>query len=169
MKGKKKILKEKYGELVNSFIEFFVAQQETSEAFYKSMWESIQSDIFFPTDASKVFAFYYVIIDRRVPYFKLEQGYRMSNETYNKLRKKYTTLLKRVRYISNAEFEQKTERASLLLNELGVTMPDVEVNLETVEEYEQKLMAMVEILNAAKRPEIPLDALIKHTLERLPD
>ena len=165
----KEILKNKYGDIVNSFIEFFVAQQETSKAFYENIWESIQNNVFFPTEASKVFAFYYVIIDRRVPYFELEQGYKMSNEAYKKLRKKYATTLKKVRYIYNAEFDQRTERASLLLNELGITMPNLEANYEIVEEYEQKLITMAEIISVAKLSEFSFESVIKHTLAKVSD
>lgn len=165
--GQKKVLKEKYGDIVNSFIEFFVSQKDSTEIFYANMWQAIQSDTFFPTDASKVFAFYYVVIDSRVPYFELDQGYGMSNESYRKLRKKHAALLKKVRYILNTEFEQKTEHASLLLQELGVAMPSEEDNVETVNEYEEKLMVMVEIINETKKPEVPLAAILKHMRDRL--
>ena len=84
--GQKKVLKEKYGDIVNSFIEFFVSQKDSVENFYANMWKAIQNDTFFPTEASKVFAFYYVVIDSRVPYFELDQGYGMSNDAYRKLR-----------------------------------------------------------------------------------
>lgn len=165
--GQKKVLKEKYGDIVNSFIEFFVGQKDSTENFYTNMWQSIQNDTFFPTEASKVFAFYYVVIDSRVPYFELDQGYGMSNESYRKLRKKHAALLKKVRYILNTEFEQKTEQASLLLQELGITMPSEEDNVETVNEYEEKLMVMVEIINETKKPEVPLTAILKHMRDRL--
>lgn len=165
--GQKKMLKEKYGDIVNSFIEFFVSQKDSIEKFYANMWKSIQNDTFFPTEASKVFAFYYVVIDSRVPYFELDQGYGMSNESYRKLRKKHATLLKKVRYILNAEFEQKTEQASILLQELGVAMPSEEDNVEIVNKYEEKLAVMVEILNKTKKPEVPLPAILKHMHEIL--
>lgn len=165
--GQKKVLKEKYGDIVNSFIEFFVSQKDSTENFYANIWSSIQNDTFFPTEASKVFAFYYVVIDRRVPYFELDQGYRMSNESYRKLRKKHATLLKKVRYILNTEFEQKTEQASILLQELGIAMPSEEDNVEIVNAYEEKLMVMVEILNETKKPEVSLSTILKHMHDRL--
>ena len=165
----KKALQEKYGDIVDSFIAFFTAQKYTVEVFYKNMWESIQNDAFFPDDAAKIFACYYVIIDKRVPYFALDQGYEMSNESYRGLRKKHSALLKKIRYILNVELDQKTERASLLLKEIGIAMPDGEAGVEIVNEYEKKLIAMVEILNVLNQQGASLDAFMKQMQGRLPD
>lgn len=160
-------LKEKYGEFVNSSIEFLIAKNDPANIFYQNLWETIQNKIFFPTDAAKVFAFYYVVIDRRVPYFELGQGYLMSNEAYRKLRRKHASLLKKIRYILNAELDQKTERASFLLNELGIAIPDEEVGVEIVNEYEKFLMVMVEILNTTTRPDLPFEAIIRNMRDKL--
>lgn len=165
----KKALKEQYGDIVNSFIEFFTNQKGSSDAFYNSLWDAIQNDIFFPTEASKVFAFYYIVIDRRVPYFELGQGYGMSNESYRKLRKKHASLLKKIRYILNAEVAQKTERASLLLQELGIALPGNEDGIEVINEYEQKLMVMVEVLNETKKPDLAISAMFEHIRDSLPE
>lgn len=145
----KKSLKDTYGDFVDSFIEFFTKRKGTKDAFYHDLWEAICNDIFFPSEASKIFAFYYIIIDSRVPYFELKQGYEMSNESYRRLRLKHATTLKRVRYILNADFNQKTERASLLLDELGAEMPREDTTVDAVLEYEKKLAILAEILNVA--------------------
>ena len=52
--SQKKELKENYGDIVNSFIEFFVNQKDPAVSFYKKLWDAIQNDTFFPSDASKV-------------------------------------------------------------------------------------------------------------------
>lgn len=147
--AQKKTLKDTYGDFVDSFIEFFTKRKGMKEDFYHDLWEAICNDTFFPSEASKIFAFYYIIIDSRVPYFELKQGYEMSNESYRKLRLKHATTLKRVRYILNADFNQKTERASLLLDELGAEMPREDTTVDAVLEYEKKLAILAEILNVA--------------------
>lgn len=144
--AQKKTLKDQYGDIVNSFIEFFVQQRYSNDEFYKKMWETLQNDIFFPDKAAKVFAFYYVLIDRRVPYFELAQGYLMSNESFRNLRKKHSDILRKIRYILSTEMQQKTERSSLLLKEIGIDIPDSDAPLEIVNEFEKKLIIMVEIL-----------------------
>lgn len=165
--SQKKELKENYGDIVNSFIEFFVNQKDPAVSFYKKLWDAIQNDTFFPSDASKVFAFYYVVIDARVPYFELGQGYRMSNEEYRQSRQKNAAQLKKIRYILNTDFSQKTEQASLLLQELGISMPVDEESVELVEDYERKLMIMVEIIVKAKKSDFPASALLKQIQDRL--
>ena len=62
---------------------------------------------------------------------------------------KHATTLKRVRYILNTDFNQKTERASLLLDELGAEMPREDTTVDAVLEYEKKLAIIAEILNVA--------------------
>lgn len=145
--AQKKALKDTYGDFVDSFIEFFTKRKGPKEAFYHDLWEAICNESFFSSEASKIFAFYYVVIDSRVPYFELEQGYEMSDESYRKLRLKHAATLKRVRYILNADFNQKTELASLLLSELGTEMPKEDTTVDAVLEYEKKLAILVEVLN----------------------
>lgn len=142
----KTALKEQYGNLVNSFIAFFVQQKYSCEDFYNYMWNTLQDNVFFPDKAAKVFAFYYVLIDRRVPYFELSQGYLMTNESFKLLYRKSANELHKVRYILSTEMKQKTERASLVLKELGIDIPDSAAPVEVVTEYEKKVMIMVEVL-----------------------
>lgn len=143
-----KSLTDQYGDIVNSFISFFINQSTSTDFFYQSLWKAIQNNMFFPDEASKAFAFYFVLIDRRVPYFILPRGYEMSNESYRSLRKKHSIVLKKIRYIMSTEFDQKTERASLVLQELGISIPDSESSVEVVNDYERKLIILVEALNS---------------------
>ena len=148
----KATLKEQYGNLVNSFIEFFVQQKYSCDVFYSHMWNTLQDDMFFPDKAAKVFAFYYVLIDRRVPYFELSQGYLMTNKSFKQLYRKNAEELRKVRYILSTEMKQKTERASLLLKELGIDIPDSAAPVEVVNEYEKKVIIMTEIIDNKKPP-----------------
>ena len=139
-------LKEHYGQIVNSFIDFHTDQQYDTDKFYQNMWETIQNDVFFPNKAAKVFAFYYIMIDRRIPYFELQQGYQMTNSAFRELRKKHYEVLQKIRYISAIKIRQKTERASLILNELGIAIPQNDSPVETINAYEKQLIIMVEAL-----------------------
>ncbi len=152
-------LEEQYGKLVNSFIAFYISQHYNTELFYEKMWETIQSNLFFPNDAAKVFAFYYIMIDKRIPYFELIDGYQMSNEAYQSLRRKHSEELRKIRYINNIQFNQKTEHASLILNEIGIRMPESDASVELISSYEEKLIILVEALNAARATAKSLDRL----------
>ncbi|MBP3637095.1 MAG: hypothetical protein J6K13_06030 [Clostridia bacterium] len=153
-------LEKQYGNVVNSFIEFFTKQNELTETFYGQMWSTIQNDVFFPDVSAKIFAYYYIAIDKRIPYFKLSSGYPMTNESYRKLRNKYASTLRKVKYILYAEVEQKTERASLLLEEMGIPMPEIGAEIGVVDHYEKQLMILVEIIDNARHARIPIDRII---------
>lgn len=159
-------LREQYGDLVNSFIDFFLQQKYSCEDFYKYMWSSLQNETFFPDEAAKIFAFYYVLIDRRMPYFELVQGYMMTNESFELLFKKHANTLRKIRHITSTEMKQKTERASLVLKELGIDIPDSTATVEQVNEYERQLIIMVELLKKDKNTVTPS---IEEILSRLQD
>lgn len=158
-------LKEHYGQIVNSFIDFHTNQQYDTEEFYQNMWATIQNEVFFPTEAGKVFSFYYVLIDKRIPYFELQQGYQMSNSAFRELRKKHWEVLQKVRYILAVRTRQKTERASLLLNEIGIKTPESDASVEVINAYEKQLIVMVEIIQTldAKR------SFFDHLLSKMDD
>lgn len=156
-----KSLQERYGQIVNTFIDYMTNQLYDVETFYRNIWETIQNDIFFPTMAAKVFAFYFILIDKRIPYFELQQGYQMSNSSFKELRKKYFEILQKIRFISTLKIRQKTERASLLLNELGITIPESDAPVEIINAYEQKLIIMVEAIQYAAEKRDNLDRILR--------
>ena len=61
-----------------------------------------------------------------------------------------------------ADFSQRTERASTLLNELGIVKPSIDANQEEVNKYERALMIMVEIL--PEKEESTLMELLKQRI-----
>ena len=67
-------LEEQYGDIVNSIIKTFGQQNSEEIVFYRSLWSIINSPLLFDTEAKKVFAFYFVLIDKRIPYFKIDDG-----------------------------------------------------------------------------------------------
>lgn len=142
----KESLKENYGNIVNSIIEFHTRQQYSTELFYQNMWLTINNSVFFPTEAGRVFAFFYTLIDKRIPYYELQEGYQMSNDAFSALRKKHWEVLQKVRYILSISLSQKTERASLLLNELGIEIPRSDAPVESINAYEKQLIILVEAI-----------------------
>lgn len=144
---KKDSLESQYGDIVNSLIKSFIGQASSEDEFYELLWQSFQSAIF-DTEAKRVFALYYTLIDRRIPFFKLDETcyYSMSNDRYRELRQKTTVDHQRIRFLLTTDVDQRTERASLLLSEFGIRPPETTLSPET-EQYEQNLMRMVYILN----------------------
>lgn len=163
-KSQQEILKEKYGAILNSILEACLKENLDEKEFYKKLWRSITESYFFENDAAKVFALYYTIIDKRIPYFQLDDKckYSLSNEKYKKLRDRYKMEISKTRFILLADFSQRTERASTLLNELGIVKPGIDANQEEVNKYERALMIMVEII--PEKEESTLMELLKQRI-----
>ena len=143
----KEKLREQYGDLVDSIIKTLCLQNAEESFFYHTMWSIINDSIIFDTEAKKVFALYYVLIDKRIPYFRIEDNllYSMSNDRFSALQKETIHERQRIRFLLKAEMSQKTERAAVLLHELGIVIPNSDNNAN-VDEYEKRLMQMVYIL-----------------------
>lgn len=161
-KNEKEELKENYGEIVNTLLSAYISKNCKEEEFYADIWKIIIESLIFKDEKSKVFALYYIIIDARIPYFTLgySNRYSLSNEKYRELRTKYTTEIQRMRFILRTNFNQKTEKASSLLAELGITVPLEEASVEEIEDYERKVMQMVEILPEKKLSLDMIDDLV---------
>lgn len=140
-------LEEQYGDIVNSIIKTFGQQNSEEKVFYHSLWSIINESLLFDTDAKKIFALYFVLIDKRIPYFKIDDAllYSMSNEHFSELIQKTAREGQKIRFILKADISQKTERAAILLNEFGITIPTCD-DQKIIEEYEKRLMQMIYIL-----------------------
>ena len=140
-------LEEQYGDVVNSIIKTFGQQNTEEKVFYHSIWSIINESFLFDTDGKKIFALFYVLVDKRIPYFKIDASllYSMSNEHFSELQQKTAREGQKIRFILKSDISQKTERAAILLNEFGITIPTSD-SQEAIEEYEKHLMQMVYIL-----------------------
>lgn len=87
--------------------------------FYRLLWNNIVSSNIFVSDTEQAFALYYMVIDRRLPYFYLDHGVTMENEEFKKYMKQNEYAIRRIRFILYNEFSQKTEESSLLIKELN--------------------------------------------------
>ena len=58
------------------------------------------------------------LADPRVPYFKLDEGLRMASDDWSALVRELSEERLRVRFILYAPYQQRNERADLLLKEL---------------------------------------------------
>lgn len=142
------ILKSKYGDLVNSILDTYIKENYEDKEFYNIIWNVIWESTIFDSMKKKVFAFYYIVIDVRIPYFKLDvtEKYLMSDGQYRELRKRYLKEAQKINFIQKSYFNQKTERASTLLAQFGISVPAETAPLEEIEDYEKKLIQMVEII-----------------------
>lgn len=104
-------------------VEVLAENRPTEEVFYHSLWEKINDTILFPDIESQVTFLTSLWTDTRIPYYQLEDGCSMSNDEYQTIMLELRPLLKKANFIIDATFQQRTQRASLLLN-LADTIED---------------------------------------------
>ena len=145
-------LQEQYGEYVDSMLAMFIKQNLEEEEFYLKLWQAITSSVIFDSDAKKIFAFYYVLIDGRVPYFHLDPAslYSISNERYKTIRQNNISAVQKIGFILKADFNQKTEQASALLAEFGISVPDENEDSILIDNYERMIVQMIQVLENNK-------------------
>lgn len=147
-RNKENLLRNQLGDLVNSLIELYIKRNVEENEFYISLWNNIMTSGLFPQEEEKIFALYYVIIDKRTPYFHLDPAslYSLSNERFQQITNENITSIQKIRFILKASFSQQTERASVLLAELGINAPEDTRDTDNINLYETKLIKMVEIV-----------------------
>ena len=127
-----------YGEVIDGIINCAIKECDFNivnmEKFYENVWNTYS--YFFHTIKEKAFAFYYTIIDVRIPYIYIGKPLSMETETYQKIIKNSQEYLKRIKYIFALRYSQKTERASLVLQ-----------LLESIESYETKVVILAKALD----------------------
>lgn len=115
----RRTLEEHYGKLINSTLEAIIRKKLTADEFYRTLWKTIDDNPVFEDEKTKAFAVYFIWIDARVPYYQLEPGMKMSNDDFFEIIRKKLDDIKKIRFILTAPMEQRTERASILLELLN--------------------------------------------------
>jgi hypothetical protein len=112
-------LKGQYGEILDEILKSYIKRNMTEDEFYPKMWSAITSSVF-DNEPSQVFALYYTLIDKRIPYFYVDmsQAVSMSNDEFSRIKRQIATQRAKVRFLLKREFPQKTQQASLILQEL---------------------------------------------------
>ena len=110
-------LKKQYAEIVDALFEQQLSKNLPVSTFYKKIWEIISNPSCFEDENAKIFALYYIWIDARIPYFQLDDGIVMSNKEFRTYTERMLTDIQKARFILRTNFfEQRTSRASVLLN-----------------------------------------------------
>ena len=133
-------LEEMYVQMINGMLAALLTKNLSVNEFYEELWGAIVDNPILKEEKVKVFALYYIWIDMRIPYFQLDKGIKMSNEEFADITRQRLDDIKKMRFIMTAPLEQKTERASLLLN-----------MLDTVKEKKEKTVLMVHMLAMSSR------------------
>lgn len=126
-------------EILNSLLKKSYIEQYSSRQFYHNLWAALLNGGIITTDNEFAFAIYYIIIDRKIPYFTLEHGLQMDTQRFENYMSEKKYLIAKLRFILNHGFTQKTEEASLIVKEL--------IRLGS---YEEQVIAVVAILSTLR-------------------
>lgn len=114
------ILKNHLKDFVNGKLQSTINRDLEETLFYKNIWDFITDTINFSNNKEMAFALYWIVIDRKIPYFRLSGTLRMSNEEFSSAQDKLIRSIQKIRYILASDFDQKTEKAYHLLQELDL-------------------------------------------------
>lgn len=132
-----------YGKIIDGTLEILLKKGLNKKEFYTELWNFISENPILDGKKLKSFALFYIWIDVRVPYYELEPGTRMGNDEYSAICKGLLDKIKKARFILNIPTEQRTERASRLVNLLN-----------EVSEEREKVVLMTQILSLNDKSEI---------------
>lgn len=115
----KEDLVDRLGKYVNGLLDNFLRRNLQEFNFYRGLWEAIITDkLILQNEEDKAFAVYYILIDSRVPYFRLGESIQMSTEELNEHLRDLMPYRQKIRFILSIPIDSKTERAGYLLEVL---------------------------------------------------
>lgn len=116
---KLKMLYGKYvDEVINAVRKKAVYDKLTIQAFYELLWNMVMKNSMLNSDKEKAFGLLWILADNGIPYFGLGTPLSMENAEYEEIVENHKESIDRIKYILTIPFEQKTEVASLVLQEL---------------------------------------------------
>lgn len=103
-------------EVVNKIIDNLVTENLEEEDFYKKLLEKILDDVLFPAQLEKVCGIGIMILNPKIPYFKLGQATKMENDKYKEISDLIANEIAKAYFALQYGYTQKTELASQLYN-----------------------------------------------------
>jgi len=114
-----KQLKNQYYKFVKQLLYVLLGQDLPVEKFYEQLWLVLGENVLLPSDREKIYALYVIRSDIRIPYFRLEKGVTMEEDEFNEITLRKKKEIKKSLVIVRANYDQRTERSSLLMEILN--------------------------------------------------
>lgn len=93
-----------------------MGRNRSEDDFYRLLWDSIAGhNPLLSEEDDVIYAIYMIWQDGRIPYFQLEEGFKMTNERFAEITRKNIDLIKKANFIIQSTIEQRTEVSGLLL------------------------------------------------------
>jgi hypothetical protein len=112
-------LAKQYGKLVDDLLDVFLNANPSVEQLYEQI-AGLLANPLLPDEPAQAFTLFWILQDRRIPYFQLDKGMRLSGDDWKDLAIKAQEPRRRIQFIlaSPSAFSQRSEEADLLLKEL---------------------------------------------------
>lgn len=124
-------------QLVGGVLDKIIGQNLEPEDFYQELWEKgIEENVLLSKEKEKIYALYRIWTDGRIPYFKLDEGVYMDSDRFSAILKEKRKDVKKMIFIFNSVFSQRTERSSQFVKILDACKTD-----------EEKAVIMTQILS----------------------
>lgn len=111
-----------YSKYINMFLETLVRKAHMENwnktEFYERLWNWLNSDLMLEDDKIRSFAILRYAQSDLLPYFEIEQPLSMSNDEFSQILRKNGNTVNKIKHIIALGYSQKTEVASLILNEI---------------------------------------------------
>lgn len=104
----------KSDKLIDGLLDEVINRKLEAGEFYRTIWEKL--NILFEDEKKRIYAFFRIWMDGRIPYYNLEEGITMSNEEFQEKIAKQKDNIKKAIFIMNMNYSQKTERSSLIID-----------------------------------------------------
>lgn len=116
----------RYGPFTDNMIKMLQKADLSEEEFYEQLWFYLQSSPLLPDTKARIIALFDCAIDQHLPYYKLDRDLALSmeNAEYREVCSQIgDDVFAKMKYILDADFDQKTEQASLIVRMMD-TLPD---------------------------------------------
>lgn len=111
-----------YSKYISMFLKTLVEKAHTGnwdkEKFYEYLWNGLNTDLILENDKIRSFALLRYAQSDLMPYIEVGTPLSMSDEVFSKILNDNRNVINRIKHIVAFNYSQKTEVASLILNEI---------------------------------------------------
>lgn len=102
--------------VVKKIVDNLVIENLDEKSFYKELLTKISDDVLFASELEKICAIVILVLEPKIPYFKLGQALKMDNEKYKEISNSIHNEISKAFFALQFGYSQKTELASQLYN-----------------------------------------------------
>lgn len=111
-----------YSKYINMFLKTLIEKAHLENwnkiKFYENLWNSLNTDLILENDKIRSFAIFKYAQSDLMPYIEIGKPLSMGGEEFSEILKANISVVHKIKHIVALNYSQKTEVASLILNEI---------------------------------------------------